>query len=281
VPSLKASYVQEGVLRTIVAASQFLPVPKDVWANLATVERHCRLAGRAGAMLVVFPELCLTGYLPPEELVSAVRGDLGGAAAQLPGIARRLGIDIAVGLPEDLGDGRLANSMLYFDCNGQLRGTYRKVHLWGTEREWAVPGQELAAFDSSFARIGMWICYDTRFPEVARLLALDGAALGLVATAWLGPANEWELALRARALDNGIYVVGSALQGEYGPFSFHGVSMVVNPHGQVVAAATEGREGVIFAEYDPEVVSAFRARLPLLKDRRTDLFGALCRPADW
>jgi predicted amidohydrolase len=121
-------------------------------------------------------------------------------------------------------------------------------------------------------RCGAWVCYDTRFPELARRLALDGATLGLVSAAWLGPAEEWELAVRSRALDNGMYVAASALQGTARGAAFHGVSLVADPHGRVIARSPEG-DGVISADYDDEGVAEFRARLPLLEHRRPDLLG--------
>ena len=116
----------------------------------------------------------------------------------------------------------------------------------------------------------MWICYDSRFPEAARALALSGVTLGLVGSAWFGPDSEWELALRARALDNGIFAAGAAALGSFGGAPFHGTSLIVDPHGTVLARAPDSREGVIAAEYDESAVASFRTRVPLLQDRRPD-----------
>ncbi len=106
--------------------------------------------------------------------------------------------------------------MVFLDSRGTLRSVYRKVHLWVTEKEWALPGSGFPAMTAGDMRLGMWICYDTRFPEAARTLARSGATLGLVGSAWFGPAEEWELALRARALDNGMFVAGASVQGSFG-----------------------------------------------------------------
>jgi omega-amidase len=163
--------------------------------------------------------------------------------------------------------------MAFIDRDGRLVSVYRKVHLWVTEREWAVPGAGFACFSSGPLRLGMWICYDTRFPEAARSLARGGARIGLAGAAWFGPSEEWELALRARALDNGIHAAGAVVQGAFGDSDFHGGSLIVDPHGRVIARAREGEEAVICAEYDSAVADAFRARLPLLDDLRPESYA--------
>ena len=121
--------------------------------------------------------------------------------------------------------------------------------------------------------LGSWICYDSRFPEAARTLARAGASLALVGSAWFGPADEWELAIRSRALDNGIFVAGASVLGAFGPSPFHGVSLIVDPHGRVLARGREGVEEIITADYDDEAVSSFRGRLPLLADLRPGTYA--------
>ena len=150
------------------------------------------------------------------------------------------GIAAALGFAERAIDGRLHDSMCFIDRAGTVRSIYRKVHLFGQEPGWASPGEGFECFDAGGARAGMWICYDTRFPEVARVLALEGATLCLAATAWFGPPDEWELALRARALDNGIFTAGAALQGEALGAPLRGASAIVDPHGRILAQAREG-----------------------------------------
>ena len=110
---------------------------------------------------------------------------------------------------------------------------------------------------------------------LARMAALQGAELALVPTAWLGPAEEWEHALRARALDNTIFVAGADLLAE--SIDCRGLSMIVGPRGELLARATPGEETVIAADLDPEVMTAQRTRVNLLKDRRPDRYGALAR----
>jgi predicted amidohydrolase len=260
-------------VKLTIACGQFAPALGDMGGNADLMRRQAAEAASRGAKIVVFPELCLSGYLPPDEVRRlAVAAD----GPEIQGLRRAAGmsaIAICFGFAEREPGGALHNSTGFIDSSGNLIAVYRKVHLWGGEAEWAEPGRGFEAFDSGGLRCGMWICYDTRFPEAARSLALAGANLGLVATAWLGPADEWELALRARAMDNGMFVAGAALQGAGRGCEFHGVSMIVDPHGRIVGRARDGAEEVVTAEYDEETVGRFRARLPLLRHRRPEAYA--------
>lgn len=241
-------------------------------ANVRLMDAQAREAAEAGARLVVFPELALSGYLAPEQIPPlAVRLD-GPEVAGVRAAARSAGIGIAFGFAELLPDGTRRNSMAFMDGSGEILAVYHKAHLWDTERAWAAPGEGFPALSFHGVRFGMWICYDTRFPECARSYFLSGATCALAATAWLGPAEEWELAVRARAMDNCMFVAASALQGGGPGLSFHGGSLVADPHGRIVARAPEGFQGVITADYDDGEVSSARARLPLARDRRRDLY---------
>lgn len=265
----------------VLACGQFVPHPGNVDANLTIMEQQIAEARSRGATLIVFPELAVSGYLPPDEIPPlALRAD-SAEIGRLCQAAIAGDMDIAFGFAEKEPDGSMRNSMAYLNSRGQIIHTYHKVHLWDTERQWAQPGDRFRAFDTGQVRAGMWICYDTRFPEVGRLLTIDGASLGLAATAWLGPADEWELAVRARAMDNGMYVAGSAIQGSYGPFKFNGGSLIVDPHGKVLAEGKEGEDEVIVAGYEEEVVYGFRNRIPLLEHRAIAAYQPLLKPASW
>ena len=260
-------------MKTILACGQFAPVAGAIRAN---TERIRALAGDAagrGAGILVLPELCLCGYPHPAEARAAAVGPDGPEIGRLSDCARKNAIALCFGFAECAPDNVLHNSMGFLDSRGDLLSVYRKVHLWVTEKEWALPGSGFQAMTAGGIRLGMWICYDTRFPEAARALARSGATLGLVGSAWFGPAEEWELALRARALDNGMFVAGASVQGSFGDAPFHGASLVVDPHGRVLARAREGAEEVICAEYDDETVASFRARLPLLTDLRPGAYA--------
>ena len=263
-------------MKVTIACGQFVPAAGDPAANRDTIAAQAREAARQGAAVLVLPELCLSGYpLPAAAPFWAV--DTGSAEIQqLAECARREGIALCLGFAERSAE-KLFNSMLFIDNTGVVRAVYRKVHLWVTEKEWALPGKSFTGFDPgprlSGLRAGMWICYDTRFPECARTLARDDVSLGLVGSAWFGPADEWELAVRARALDNGMYVAAAAVQGSFGGAAFHGGSLIVDPHGRVLARGSEGRAEVISASCDSDEIQKFRARLPLLADLRPESYA--------
>jgi predicted amidohydrolase len=259
-------------MRLALSCAQFAAAPADVPANLAKVDALAGEAAARGAEVVVFPELCLPGYLAPGEIERFALAVDGPELSRVAGMARAARIAIAVGFAELSAGGRRYSSLAFFGADGSLVAVRRKAHLFGQEPRWAARAETAAAFDALGVRCGAWVCYDTRFPELARRLALDGATLGFVGAAWLGPADEWELAVRSRAMDNGIYVAAAPLQGTARGLTFHGTSLVADPHGRVIARAPEG-EGVIVADYDDAVVAECRARLPLLEHRRPDLLG--------
>jgi predicted amidohydrolase len=254
----------------LAACGQFAPAPGEHARNAAVMGDMAGEAARSGAGVIVFPELALTGYLPPR-VVTPLAVEAGGPeVGRLRTAAARARIAVVFGFPEKGADGRLHNSLAYVDARGELTAVYRKVHLFGAEAEWAAAGAGFPIVEAGPFRAGLWICYDTRFPETARALAEAGAAAAFVATAWLGPADEWELAVRSRAMDNGIFVAASAHQGP----GFRGGSLLVDPHGRVLARGAEGRTEVVLAAWDPAVGEDFRARLPLLSQRRPDAYRA-------
>ena len=259
-----------------VACAQFAAEPGDKDRNIGRMIEYANQARRVGCELILYPELIVTGYLCPDDVAPLAEPIAGPSVQALARAARQIGIALAFGLAElDPARGVRYNSMVVLDRQGQLAGVYRKMHLWDTEKQWAEPGRELAPFAIGGVRCSGWICYDTRFPELARLTALAGAEVCLVSTAWLGPGEEWELALRARALDNSVYVAGADIISEAPDLRCRGLSMIVGPKGNVLARAQPGEEGIIHALLRTEELEAQRARVPLLRDRRPALYGPL------
>lgn len=254
-------------MRVVIACAQMSCAAGDIPRNISRMSEMAVQASALGARLLVFPELCLSGYCAPADASRLAVAVTGPEVQKLRSVSQQAGVALCFGFPERAPDG-LYNSMAFVDTDGGPPAVYRKIHLWVTERGWAKEGGRLVSFGLEEARCGMWVCYDSRFPEVARALALRGVTLGLVGSAWFGPAAEWELVARARALDNGIFIAGAMLQGSFGEARFHGGSIIADPHGNVLAGIEEGEEGVIAAEYDTGAVDSFRKRLPLLQDRR-------------
>ena len=260
-----------------LACAQFTPVNGDIQKNL----RHIgvSLAAAGDADIVVFPEMAVTGYLPAEQIQELAETIPGPSFNLLAEYARHERTALAAGMAElDVATGLRYNTLVVINSKGQLVMRYRKTHLWTGEEAWATPGSKINVAMCDGIVLGGWICYDTRFPEVARLLALSGAQVAAVSSAWLGPAEEWELAVRSRAMDNNMFVVAANLQGKTGGGEqLNGDSIIVGPSGTVLARTRPGMDEVVLAEVDMGEIATRRKRLPLLMHRRKDLYQSLNR----
>lgn len=227
----------------MMAVFQDLPAAGLKPINIAAMERAAHAAAVAGSSLIVFPELFLTGYnigrQALHELAEPVDGPSVGAIA---GIARRYGIAIIAGMPERSGD-VVFNAALAVDKAGSVAGLYRKIHLFGPdERSAFAPGSEICTVRLAGRCVGLAICYDIEFPEMARALVGAGADLICAPTANMSP--YWEVPttlLRARALENGIPVAYANLVGDDGGLTYTGMSCIVGADGRDRARA--GAEG--------------------------------------
>jgi predicted amidohydrolase len=183
------------------------------------------------------------------------------------------------------GDARAHNTSLLFDPQGSVVARYRKIHLFDVdirqegrtvrslESEVRKPGQEIVVADTGLCRMGLTVCYDLRFPELFRALVDRGAELVLVPSAFTALTGEahWEPLLRARAIENQVYVVAPNQTGHHpDSFATHGHSLIVDPWGKILAAASD-QPGVIYAEIDLDYLAKVRAELPALSHRRLSL----------
>jgi len=238
--------------------------------NLAIVRDL--IARAAGCDLLVLPEGILARDIADPAIVRRVAQPLNGPfVSALREATQGTGLTVAFCMHEPGGPGgRVFNTNLaLFD--GQIVAAYRKLHLYDAfatqESANVIPGADLPpVFDVAGTRVGLMTCYDVRFPEVARHLALKGAEVLALPAAWLrGPAKErhWEVMVTARALENTCWMVAS---GECGPRNI-GDSMVVDPLGVIVARAGEG-PALLTVELEHARLQEARARLPVLQNRR-------------
>jgi predicted amidohydrolase len=256
----------------------------DKAANLEQAERLVTRAASLGAELIVLPEKW--NLVGDAEVLHAGAETLeqGESVRAMSAWAKRCGVVLVGGSIAERREGRekLSNTSLVFDAGGKLIARYRKLHLFDVEiagqvyRESASeePGDEVVLTEAGGWKIGLTICYDLRFPELYRLLALAGAELVTV------PANftlrtgmaHWHTLLRARAIENALYVVAPGQFGEptRGRPSY-GHSLVVDPWGTVIAEEPNG-ESVVVAELERSRVSEIRSRLPVLAQRRRDVY---------
>lgn len=255
----------------ITVASITLPAFYDKSRNLGHLLAWLEKAAQSGADLVVFPEQILQGYLPDTlnwngdavawQLAQAEVIPSGESVQTLLRQASQLGLHVVFGMTErhpEHGE-VLFNSAVLIGPDG-LIGVYRKVHQPGDEKHVYYPGNDFPVFDTPLGRIGMLICYDKVFPESTRELALKGADIMIMPTAWgyggdgsAGDADplvdSYTLFGRVRALENQCWMIESNLCGYHGNLHYHGHSRIINPMGTIVADTGE-YEGMALATLD-------------------------------
>jgi predicted amidohydrolase len=269
---------------TLRVACVQLTSRSDKTANLEKTEQLVAKAAATGADLVVLPEKW--NAIGDVEVLHAAAETLeaGESVDAMAGWARAHGITLVGGSITERREGRekLSNTSVVFDSEGSIVGIYRKIHLFDVdvgghvyrESDAEEPGDEPVVVDVEGWRAGLTVCYDVRFPELYRILALRGAELVTVPahfTLYTGK-DHWELLLRARAVENQYYVVAAAQVGETMPgrLSF-GRSLIADPWGTVVATAPD-EEAVITAELDRRRLEEVRAKLPSLASRQADAY---------
>lgn len=236
-------------------------------------------AASAGADLAVLPEY--VDYLGPSRGAPDPETPDGHFGNFFASAARELGIWVLAGSFHEAGpgDGRSYNTSLLFDRSGRLAAHYRKVHLFDVEIPGRVsfhesrsiaPGTELVTADVEGISMGLSICYDLRFPELYRALAVQGAKVLIVPAAFMTHTgrDHWEVLLRARAIENQCYVLAAGQIGDHEPGrNCFGRSMIIDPWGTVLAQAPDDI-GMAIADLDLSRVDTIRADLPSLANRR-------------
>ena len=172
---------------TRVACGQFEARAVDKDYNLDRMSAQLGEAAAAGCAVIVLPELIVSGYIAAERIPEQAEPVTGPSVRRMQEAAASSGIAVAFGMAEAAPDGRLYDSLVVVDTDGEVAAVYRKLHLFGAETSWASAGGEVPVFELGGATATGWICFDTRFPEQARCAAAGGAELALVPTAWLGP----------------------------------------------------------------------------------------------
>lgn len=260
----------------VIAMAQVVGGP-DIDVNLDAIARLVAEAAAAGAKLVAFPEAVMFDYTVSAEKMAAVaRSDAKRFKARLRELAMKHDIAVVAGIYDE-GEGHLAtNSLVAWDGQGAELGRYEKLHLYDafgyceSDKNQKAPLQpdfgELTLFDLGGLRFGLMNCYDTRFPELARLLAERGADVIVVSSGWCsGPLKEfhWQTLLQARAIENTCFVAASC---QPPPLSV-GHTMIIDPSGLPISMVPSA-EGLAIARVSRARLHAVREILPLLKHRR-------------
>ncbi|HEX4116825.1 MAG TPA: carbon-nitrogen hydrolase family protein [Solirubrobacteraceae bacterium] len=280
------------------AAAVQLNSSANVEANIAAADKQVRAAAAEGATLVVLPEKW-TVMGTPEDLRAGAQPLDGSAIAWARAAAAELKLDLVAGSiserrspnsPDDPRGGssatrRLSNASVHVGPDGVVKAVYRKLHMFDVEIEGKryresdtdEPGEEVVVSElDGGAKLGMSICYDLRFPELFRVLALREARIVAVPAAFTLPTtrDHWEALVRARAIENQVFVVAANQVGKH-PGGHHsgGSSLIVDPWGTVLAHADGETPGYILAELDFVKQDDIRKRVPLLSHRRPEVYA--------
>lgn len=263
------------------AAAVQMSSKADKDANLATAARLVAEAAADGADLVVLPEMfnCLGSGAVLRANAEPLDGP---TSAWASAVAAEHAITLVAGtfIEHPADGGRLRNTCCVFGPDGARTAVYRKIHLFDVdvpgaeyhESKVIEPGDEIVVVDARPVRLGLSICYDLRFPELFRIEALHGATvttLPAAFTATTGPPH-WEPLIRARAIENQVFVVAAGQHGSSNDtLHWHGHSMIVDPWGTVVAEAADGEgDGIVVADLDLDEQIRVRGILPSLANRR-------------
>ncbi|MFC5531809.1 carbon-nitrogen family hydrolase [Cohnella yongneupensis] len=244
-------------------------------ANFAKMAAKLEEAATANPKpdLIVLPEMWNTGYAL-DRIQSLADPDGTRTKAFMSAFCRKHGVSVHAGSIARLNGTTVTNTTYIFDTQGEEIGQYSKIHLFQLMNEHLHldAGESLGRFELGGVPAGTMICYDIRFPELARKLALDGARILFVPAEWPHPRlHHWRTLLQARAIENQMYVVSCNTVGESGASTFFGHSMVIDPWGEVIAEAEEV-EMTLTAEINLALVDEVRGRIPVFADRRPSLY---------
>ncbi|OPZ89105.1 MAG: 2-oxoglutaramate amidase [Firmicutes bacterium ADurb.Bin419] len=238
------------------------------------------------ADVVILPEMFNCPYDNNKFRAYAESLENGKTIKSVSEAARNFGVHIIAGSIPEIYEDKLYNTCVVFDNNGNTIGRHRKMHLFDIdipgkiefrESDILSPGNDVTVVDMGYCKIGIAICYDVRFPELSRLMALKGAQIIVVPAAFnmtTGPLH-WELLMRARAVDNQVFVAAaSPARNESANYKAYGSSMVVDPFAEVLARLGD-EEDILYSEVDLSKLDRVRNELPLLKHRREDIYLVL------
>ncbi|PWU23207.1 MAG: hydrolase [Candidatus Rokuibacteriota bacterium] len=257
---------------------------EDKSRNLEIAERLVRRAAGERAELVVLPEK-FNVIGTPEDLAAGAEALDGPTLRWAGALARELGIWLVAGsiVERVEGDDKLRNTSVLFDPDGVRRALYRKIHMFDvevggvtySESDVEAAGDEIVVADAEVLRLGLAICYDLRFPELFRIMAVQGAQVFTLPSAFTVPTGRahWEVLVRARAIENQAFVIAAGQVGPHPPdHESYGHSMIVDAWGTVLARASDEPEQVVVADLDVDAQSGVRAKLPSLANRRPDAY---------
>ncbi|HLC00468.1 MAG TPA: carbon-nitrogen hydrolase family protein [Candidatus Bathyarchaeia archaeon] len=267
--------------RITLALAQISSKREDKKENLKKIEELTIKAKEQSADLVIFPELCLTGYVVRDQLYELAETIPGPSTKQVEALARKTGMHIIFGMPElsEKAKATMFNTSVFVGPKGII-GKYHKMYLPThsvfEEKRYFRPGYQTTSFATALGDIGLCICYDLFFPEVTRLTRLEGSKLIVCISASPSVRRSYfEILTAARALENTAYLAYVNLVGVEDGLQFWGGSRLINPTGDIVAKAKYDEEDFVLCEVDFNEMRPAETFIPTLRDLRPELFGEL------
>lgn len=259
-----------------IAVYQMELVPGSPEENREKVSRWVETQMQEDAPdIIVLPEMWTTSYVL-EQLDATADESSEPTQSYLSDLAKKHQINIVGGSIANKVNGNIYNTSLIFNRKGELVYKYNKIHLVPmlNEPAYLTGGEEkVETFELDGVRMGVIICYDLRFPELARKLALDGAQVLFVVAEWPKPrTNHWVSLQIARAIENQMYVVSSNNVGTLDGVEYTGASLIVDPWGEVLVKGSENKEETIKGSLNPERVVEVRKNVPVFASRVPDLY---------
>ncbi len=249
--------------------------PGKLSKNVETARQGVLEASGNGAELVLLPELWSTGYdLPNAAQLAQKNTELETDTAAWSALHRIwLGGSVLKNGPSGI-----QNTFQLHDPSGKIVSQYPKIHLFGlmNEDRYLIAGDKPVAARTPWGKTGLSICYDLRFPELFRTYAVAGCALILLSAEWpLKRIFHWETLLKARAIENQVFIAATNCVGRGGDEVFGGSSAIISPWGEVLAVGSKDQEEILTAEIDMDEVQRTKKTIPILTDRRPDAYFSI------
>jgi len=254
--------------------------------NIERAVKLVRLAAERGAKIICLPELFHTHWFPRDidrDSFGLAEPFDGPTTASMQPLAREKEVVLICPIFEKEDEDTFYNSAVVIDSGGEILGVYRKVHipqipLW-EEKSYFAPGNGgFPVFSTSYAEIGVQICWDNFFPEGTRCLALKGAQIILAPTAAaFASQHRWQTMISANAMANGVFVLRVNRVGSEEKQDFYGKSFCVGPEGELLGSPSGIKEGILFADVDLRAIERYRKEYPLLGDRRPKIYKDISR----
>ena len=284
--------IKAGLIQAHNVAPADAPIEQIKKANIDHQMKFVEDAARQGVQMLCFQEIFTTPYFCAEQTTrwyeAVERVPDGPTVKLMQDVAKQFGMVIVVPIYEEEISGIYYNTAAVIDADGKYLGKYRKQHIPQTSGFWEkfffAPGNGgYPVFQTQFAKVGVYICYDRHFPEGARALGLNGAEVVFNPSATVAGLSQylWKLEQPAHAVANGYYVGAINRVGTEAPWNigkFYGTSYFVNPRGKIIAEASEDKDEVVVADLDLSMIDEVRQVWQFYRDRRPDAYQDLVRP---